>query len=130
MLIGQEKVRLVWKVFFVLLSAVMGFGWALININSFPMVVEYSNSKNLGKFTGYYYIASMLAQSITPIIIGVIMDKSSLGQRLLFVYSGVLMIAALVVFILVKEKFSVKERLEKYGSSDKGVLGNLGSMDD
>lgn len=128
---GTDKVKFVWKLFFIAMSAIMGFGWALININSFPMVVEYSNSKNLGKFTGYYYMASMLAQTITPILIGLIMDQNKLGQRLLFVYSAILMALAFLTFFFVKEKMTVKERLAKAKlENKKSALERLGDMDD
>jgi len=122
-----------WKIFFLGMSLIMGIGWALININSFPMIVEYSNSKNLGKFTSYYYIASMLAQSITPILVGLIMDKSIYALRLLFVYASILMAAALVVFLFVKEKFSIKERIAKAkekGPDKRSALEKIGDMDD
>ena len=39
-----------------------GIGWATINVNSFPMAVELARGGNVGKYTGYYYTASMSAQ--------------------------------------------------------------------
>ncbi|MGL5540803.1 MAG: MFS transporter, partial [Erysipelotrichaceae bacterium] len=50
------------------LFALFGFGWAAINVNSYPMVVEMSKSSDVGKFTGYYYSFSMAAQIVTPIL--------------------------------------------------------------
>ncbi|MBR2468101.1 MAG: MFS transporter [Clostridia bacterium] len=82
------------------LFAVAGVGWAIINVNSYPMFVELSNNKNLGKFTGYYYSASQIAQSITPIIIGFVMDF--LGYKAFFPYAAIFMALALVVFSFVK----------------------------
>lgn len=82
------------------LFAVAGVGWAIINVNSYPMFVELSSNKNLGKFTGYYYTASQIAQSITPIIIGFVMDW--LGYKAYFPYACVFMTIALLVFIFVK----------------------------
>lgn len=127
----EGNVKFAWKVFFIGMSVLIGIGWALININSFPMVVEYSNPQNVGKFTSYYYIASMLAQSITPIAVGLIMDFNELGQKLLFVYASSMMVAALVVFLLIKEKIKLKDRIEQNkGKGKKSALENLGSMDD
>lgn len=83
------------------LFAIAGVGWALINLSSYPMVVEMSDSSSVGKYTGLYYTSSMLAQSITPICIGFIMD--ALGYETLFIYSTALMALALVVFIFIKE---------------------------
>ena len=44
-----------------------GFGWAFINVNSYPMVVEMAGGADVGKYTGYYYTVSMTAQIVTPI---------------------------------------------------------------
>lgn len=120
-----------WKIFYIGMSVLIGIGWALININSFPMVVEYSNTKNLGKFTSYYYVSSMLAQTVTPILVGLIMDFNSKGQRLLFVYSSILMFLAIVVFIFVQEKIKLKDRIEKNkNTKHKSSLEKLGEIDD
>ena len=45
--------------------ALAGIGWATINVNSFPMVVELARGGNVGKYTGFYYTASMAAQTLT-----------------------------------------------------------------
>ena len=50
-----------------LLFALAGIAWATINVNSFPMVVELASGGDVGKYTGYYYTASMAAQILTPI---------------------------------------------------------------
>lgn len=53
------------------LLVLIGFGWASINVNSYPMVVEMSRGgSDVGRFTGYYYTASMSAQILTPILSG------------------------------------------------------------
>ncbi len=120
-----------WKMFYIGMSVLIGIGWALININSFPMVVEYSNTKNLGKFTSYYYIASMLAQTVTPILVGLIMDFNAKGQRLLFVYSSAMMVLAIIVFMFVQEKIKLKDRIEKAkNQKGKSSLEKLGEIDD
>jgi maltose/moltooligosaccharide transporter len=73
----------------------------MINICSFPMVVELCSSKEIGKYTGFYYSASMLAQSITPILIGLIM-KVTKQWWVLPIYSASLMGASALVFFFVK----------------------------
>ena len=87
-------------VIYIALFALAGIGWAMINLSSYPMVVEMSDSEHVGKYTGLYYTASMLAQSITPICVGLLMDK--IGYNALFGYSTGFMILALVVFIFIK----------------------------
>lgn len=84
----------------IILMIVAGIGWAIINVNSYPMFVELSSSKNVGKFTGYYYAASQIAQSITPIAIGFVFDW--IGIEAFFPYSTIFMGIALIVFCLIK----------------------------
>ena len=63
-----------------------GIGWATINVNSFPMVVELARGGNIGKYTGYYYTASMSAQIVAPILSGFLYDQ--FGMRLMFFSFG------------------------------------------
>ena len=88
------------------------------------MIVEMANKKNVGKFTGYYYTASMIAQTATPILVGLIMSFNDAGLRLLYVYSLITMVIALLVFLFVVEKRDLKKKNEK-----KGILENLGDLD-
>ena len=87
-------------VLLILLMIVAGMGWAIINVNSYPMFVELSSSKNVGKFTGYYYASSQIAQSITPIAIGFVFDW--IGYKAYFPYACIFMAIALIVFMFVK----------------------------
>lgn len=68
-----------------------GIGWATINVNSFPMVVELAKGGDVGKYTGYYYTASMSAQIVAPILSGFLYDL--LGMRLVFFAFGTLFVA-------------------------------------
>ncbi|MBQ8748070.1 MAG: MFS transporter [Clostridia bacterium] len=72
---------------------VIGIGWASINVNSYPMVVEMSSGADVGKYTGIYYTFSMAAQIITPILSGAIIQ--AVGYRALFPYAVVFSAAAL-----------------------------------
>jgi MFS family permease len=67
--------------------ALAGIGWATINVNSFPMVVELCKGGDVGKYTGYYYAASMAAQAITPFLSGIFMDN--FGFTSLFPYATI-----------------------------------------
>ncbi len=82
-----------------LLFTLAGIGWATINVNSYPMVVELSRGSNIGKYTGYYYTASMAAQIVTPILGGVFMD---IEFTLLFPYATVFVVAAFFTMLFVK----------------------------
>lgn len=85
---------------FYFIFAIAGIGWAFINTCSFPMVVELCSKKHVGKFTGYYYAASMCAQSLTPILIGGVLSATKAWQALP-IYSTVLMFVSLAVFFFV-----------------------------
>ncbi len=65
--------------------AVIGIGWAAINVNSYPMIVEMSKGCDIGKFTGTYYTFSMAAQILTPILSGFLLENVS--YRSLFPYA-------------------------------------------
>jgi len=82
------------------LFALAGIGWATINVNSFPMVVELAKGGDVGKYTGFYYTASMAAQTITPYISGLLMDNY--GMRTLFPYAAVFVALAFITMIFVK----------------------------
>lgn len=77
--------------------AVKGFGMALVHNCSFPMVVELCSSKKIGKFTGFYYTASMSAQTVTPVLLGLVFNVTG-AWRALPVYSTILMVLSCVVF--------------------------------
>ena len=68
-----------------------GIGWATINVNSFPMVVELAKGGEVGKYTGYYYTASMSAQIVAPILSGLLYDL--VGMRYMFFAFGTLFVA-------------------------------------
>jgi predicted MFS family arabinose efflux permease len=86
--------------FMYIIFALTGIGWATINVNSYPMVVELSKGSNVGKYTGYYYTFSMAAQILTPILSGILMD--ALGRKILFPYAALFVGAAFITMFLVK----------------------------
>ena len=92
---------------------VKGFGMSLVHVNSFPMVVELCNSKKIGQFTGYYYAASMTAQTITPIALGTLLFAPSFDWEFLPVYAGVCIAISLVIFFFVKNVKSTKTKFSK-----------------
>jgi MFS family permease len=82
-----------------ILFAMAGVGWASINVNSYPMVVELSRGGDVGKYTGFYYTASMAAQTATPIISGFFMD---IKMTSLFVYATICVAFAFLTMIFVR----------------------------
>ncbi len=80
--------------------ALAGIAWATINVNSFPMVVEMCSGGNVGKYTGFYYTASMAAQVATPMLSGLLMDR--MGMHVLFPYAAVFTALAFVTMLFVR----------------------------
>ncbi|HKL79580.1 MAG TPA: MFS transporter [Mobilitalea sp.] len=80
--------------------AFTGIGWAAINVNSYPMVVEMCQGSDTGKFTGYYYTFSMAAQSITPILSGFLLENVS--YHTLFPYAILFSVASFCTMLFVK----------------------------
>ena len=99
--------------------ALAGIGWATINVNSFPMVVELCKGGDVGKYTGFYYTASMAAQTVTPMISGFFMDK--LGMTTLFPYASIFVALAFVTMFFVMHgdnKPTAKKGLEALDVED------------
>ena len=82
--------------------ALVGVGWAAINVNSFPMVVEMCSGGDVGKYTGIYYTFSMAAQIVTPLHSGLLIEKLPMGYLLLFPYAAVFSILALITMFFVR----------------------------
>ena len=85
-----------------------GFGMALVHNCSFPMVVELCSSKKIGKFTGYYYAASMSAQTITPVLLGLVLN-ATLAWRALPVYACILTALSCAVFTALVKNIKAKK---------------------
>ena len=87
--------------------ALVGFAWAAINVNSLPMVVEMCRGSDIGKFTGYYYTASMAAQVVTPILAGFLMRNIS--YKVLFPYAALFVALSFATMSMVKHGDSTPE---------------------
>ena len=103
-----------------LLFSLAGIGWATINVNSFPMVVELAKGGDVGKYTGFYYTASMTAQIVTPILSGFLIDK--IGWEIFFPYAAIFVACAFVTMFFVKHGDSKPEA--------QGALESLAGADD
>ena len=103
------------NVFMYLVFALVGLAWAAINVNSLPMVVEMCRGSDVGKFTGYYYTASMTAQVITPVLAGTLLKH--LGYHILFPYGAVFVALSFVTISFVKHgdsKAAARKGLEAF----------------
>lgn len=80
----------------------VGIGWAAINVNAFPMVVEMSSGADVGKYTGFYYTFSMAAQIATPLLSGWLIDNLGFGYAVLFPYAVLFSALSFITMSLVK----------------------------
>ena len=98
-----------------------GIGWATINVNSFPMVVELAKGGEVGKYTGYYYTASMAAQIVAPILSGALYDL--FGMRAMFFAFGTFFVAMSFVTMFFVKHGDAKPEVQ-------GALESLAGADD
>ena len=92
---------------------IKGFGMSLVHVNSYPMVVELCPNSKIGRYTGYYYAASMAAQTITPIALGSLLLIPSMSWQYLPVYGAICLLVSAVIFFFVKNVKSVKTEFKK-----------------
>ena len=101
------------------LFTLVGIGWAFINVNSLPMVLEMCKGSEVGKFTGLYYTFSMSAQIATPIVAGWLLENIS--YKALFPYAAIFALAAFVTMGFVNHgdnKVEIKKGLEAFDMDD------------
>ena len=98
-----------------------GIGWATINVNSFPMVVELARGGDVGKYTGYYYTASMSAQIVAPILSGALYDLIGM-RKVFFLFGCVFVVFSFITMFFVKhgdaKVIEKKSALEHMGVDD------------
>lgn len=128
--VRAEANAIIPAVLFALFYLIAGFGLIIINVNTLPMVVELSTEATVGQYTGYYYVATMSAQAVTPMFAGLVMDNIS--NKGLFVYSAIFIALAIVLMLFVRhgdskpigkgKKLSKEEkrqiRLDSMGDAD------------
>ena len=99
--------------------ALVGLAWAAINVNSLPMVVEMCKGSDIGKFTGYYYTASMAAQVVTPVLAGTLMRH--VGYKILFPYAALFVALSFLTMCFVRHgdsKAEAKRGLDAFEEMD------------
>ncbi|MEN8241796.1 MAG: MFS transporter, partial [Chloroflexota bacterium] len=85
-----------------------GIFWALVNVNSLPLVYDYGDENKIGAYTGLYYFSSQSAAVLGPVISGAVIEMFGSDYRYLWVFSTVFMALAFVVMqgVSSKKKFA------------------------
>jgi maltose/moltooligosaccharide transporter len=85
----------------VLLAA--GAFWAMVNVNSLPLVYDYGDERKIGAYTGLYYLASQAAAVLGPTLGGLLVDTMGDQYRWIWLFSTVFMALAWVAMTQVRE---------------------------
>jgi len=94
-----------FNIIMMFLMGIGGFFWSLININSYPMVVECTTEDKIGTYTGLYYFFSSLAAILGPLMFGFFIDI--VGFELMFILSSISFVLAFIFIFLSKPKASI-----------------------
>ena len=95
-----------------IIMCTVGIGWASINVNSYPMVVEMSKGCDVGKYTGLYYTFSMSAQILTPILSGYLFRFLPWGYKVMFPYALAFSVLAFITMMMVRHGDNRPKSLE------------------
>lgn len=79
-----------------------GIAWALININSLPMVVDMTNASRIGTFTGLYYLFSTFSAIVGPNFNGLLIQLSGGRYNMMMLFSPIFLIVAWVLMMGVR----------------------------
>lgn len=126
-LVLAAEVEIAKAALFSLFYLIAGFGLIIANVNTFPMVVELAKVGDVGRYTGFYYAATMSAQAITPFIAGIVMDKW--GNASLFAYSAACIVVAIVLMFFVRHGDSMQIPKDKKLSKSERKQIMLDAMD-
>jgi maltose/moltooligosaccharide transporter len=79
-----------------------GIAWALININSLPMVVDMVEDARIGTYTGLYYLFSTLAAIAGPNINGWVIQLTGNNYNTIMMVAPIFMLLALLLMLGVR----------------------------
>ncbi len=103
-LVGIAGLLVTNQTMLIVLLVLGGIFWALINVNSLPMVYDVGGDNNIGAFTGLYYLASNIAAIGGPQVVGILIDLSGGNYRIMFIFSAIFMALAGLFMLRVREK--------------------------
>jgi MFS family permease len=87
---------------FAVVMVLIGIFWAMVNVNSLPLVYDHGDEKRIGAFTGLYYLSSQFAAVLGPTLGGILVDTLNDQYRWLWLFAALFMAVALVMMLRVK----------------------------
>ncbi len=85
-----------------LILVLAGIGWAMINVNSLPMVVDMTDDEHVGTYTGMYYFFSQMAATLGPVVFGWSIQFANNNYSLMMAIAPIFLILAFVMMTQVK----------------------------
>jgi len=79
-----------------------GIGWAMINVNSLPMVVDMTDDEHIGTYTGLYYFFSQLAATFGPVLFGWTIQFANNDYRLMMIIAPFFFLLAFFMMLGVR----------------------------
>ncbi|MGE5375304.1 MAG: MFS transporter [Bacteroidota bacterium] len=79
-----------------------GIGWAFVNINSLPMVVDLTIAEKIGMYTGLYYLFSTLSAIVGPISNGIAVEVSNGNYNIIMALAPIFFFIALILMLFVR----------------------------
>jgi len=79
-----------------------GIGWAFVNINSLPMIVDLTSAARIGTFTGLYYLFSTLSAIVGPNLNGLAIQLTKGNYNIIMAIAPIFFVVALVMMFGVK----------------------------
>ena len=89
---------------FIAVLVIAGIFWAMVNVNSLPLVYDHGDERKIGAYTGLYYFASQTAAVLGPVMGGILVDVLGDQYRYIWPFSVVFMALALLTMRKVKER--------------------------
>jgi MFS family permease len=80
-----------------------GIGWAMINVNSLPMVVDMTDDEHIGTYTGLYYFFSQVAATLGPVVFGWTIQLSNNDYRLMMMIAPIFFVFAFLMMMGVRK---------------------------
>jgi predicted MFS family arabinose efflux permease len=89
-------------ILFAIVLIVTGGFWAMVNVNSLPLVYDHGDERRIGAFTGLYYFSSQLAAVLGPTLGGLLVSALGSEYRWLWLFSFVFMSMAFLTMLGVR----------------------------
>ncbi|MFZ5881875.1 MAG: MFS transporter [Chloroflexota bacterium] len=80
-----------------------GLGWACVNINSLPMVVDMTTADRIGTYTGLYYLFSTLSAIVGPNMNGWAIQLTNNNYNIIMIIAPLFMLIALWLMLGVRK---------------------------